>query len=170
MENYQETGGNKMLWIVGGVVLIIAVAGVVYGITRKTSNQQANVNNIPVEETSSNQVKGDTVAVEYTGFDVVNLQSFPYQVQVRVKGTVPEGCIVANKPVVTASGKTFTVTMDATRPTGAVCTQVVTPVEGVVNLPVSGAAAGTYTVKVDNLAVKTFVLATNNTVQYTGDK
>lgn len=170
MENYQETEGNKTLWIIGGIVLVIAVAGVIYGITRKTANQEANVNDAIVEETKDSQVKGDAVAVDYTGFDVVNLQTFPHQVQVRVKGTVPEGCIVANKPVVTVSGKTFTVTMDGTRPAGAVCTQVVTPVEGVVNLPVSGAVAGTYTVKVDDLAAKTFTLATNNTVQYTGDK
>lgn len=167
-----DTGTAKTWWIVIGVILVIAVIGIIYGATQRSlkNSNMANEGQVPV--TQNGEVAGDRVSepVTYTGFDVVNLQTFPYRVQVRVRGTVPEGCAVAGTPTATVSGKVFTVTMDASKPADAVCTQVVTNVEGVVELPVSGLAAGTYSVKVGTMPAKSFTLAVNNTIQYTGDK
>lgn len=167
-----DDGGNKTWLIVGGIILVLAVIGIIYGATQRSLHNGGanNQDNVPV--TQNGQVAGDRVSVPvtYAGYDVVNLQTFPYRVQVRVRGTVPEGCAVAATPTATVSGKVFTVSMEASKPADAVCTQVVTNVEGVVELPVAGLAAGTYSVKVGTLAAKSFTLAADNTVQYSGDK
>lgn len=171
----QEEGGKKTLWIIGGIILVVAIIAVVYGATQKTLKKNTDTNtdgSVTMNEDGTTVLGADRVVVSgstVTAMDVVNLQTFPYKVQARIKGTVPDSCSTFDTPKVTSSGKTFTITVTASHPKDAVCAQVVTDREVVIDLPVAGLAAGTYTVKV-GATTKTFTLATNNTIEYSGDK
>lgn len=171
----QPGDGKKTMWIIGGVVAVIAIIGVIYGATQsslKKTNSVSGNTSINMSTGDTNQVAAArvTIPVTYTGFDVVNLQTFPYRVQVRVRGKVSEGCVTADVPIATVSGKVFTVAMTGSKPADAMCTQIITNVENVVELPVAGLAAGNYTVKLGTMKAKTFTLAADNKVQFSGDK
>jgi hypothetical protein len=59
--------------------------------------------------------------------------------------------------------------MNAAHPKDAVCTQVVTSQETVIDIPVSGLAAGTYSVALGKIT-KTFKLLADNEIQFSSDK
>lgn len=171
----QPGDGKKTMWIIGGVVAVIAIIGVIYGATQSSLKKTNSVSdNTPINTptTDANQVAAARVTspVMYTGFDVVNLQTFPYRVQVRVRANASEGCVAADVPTVTTAGKVFTITMTGSKPADAMCTQAITAIENVVELPVADLTAGNYTVKLGTLKAKTFTLAADNKIQFSGDK
>ncbi len=178
-EQRPEGSGKKTLLIIGGIILVVMIIALVYGATQKTiKNSDTTGSNVPVtnQPAPSTQGSGTVMGAErvavtptITGLDVVNLETFPYKVQARVKGTVPEGCAAFDTPTVAQSGKTFTISVTASKPKDAVCTQAVTQQEAVVDVPVAGLSAGTYTVKTGKYS-KTFKLSSDNSVQYTSDK
>lgn len=104
-----------------------------------------------VEETETPPAKdaefsyGQNAKVE--SLEVVLLESFPVQAQVRVAGNLPDGCTELHDISVAQDGQKFILTLTTRRPMVDVfCTQASVPFEEVVELDISGLEAGTYTV------------------------
>lgn len=93
--------------------------------------------------------------------DILILESFPVQVQVRAAGDLPDGCTVLGEITQERQRSTFTVTIGTTRPADALCTEALVPFETTVALDVVGLKAGTYTVTVNGVS-RTFTLGVDN--------
>ncbi|UCF10144.1 MAG: hypothetical protein JSW65_00195 [Candidatus Bipolaricaulota bacterium] len=89
------------------------------------------------------------------------LESFPVQVHVVVRGSLPDACTAVREVAATRSRHRFVVEVTAQRDRDALCAQVLTPYEEVVPLDVLGLPAGTYVVEVHGLSA-TFRLETDN--------
>jgi hypothetical protein len=182
------SNSSKTLWIIGGIVLVIMIIGVVYAATQKSlknANQAATTaETVPLNSgsqttTSTNAVSAngtvlgasDRVSVVPTlkALDLANLQTFPYQVQARITGTVPDGCSTLDTPAITQTGNIFTISVTASHPKDMMCTQVITSQSAVVDVPVSGVSAGKYYVVLGKIK-KSFTLVQSNQIQYSGDK
>ncbi len=181
MENYESTqlGKKQIFWIIGGVIIVIMIIGIVYSSTQKTlkNTDSGSVENSlekkDVIDLKNGEVKGVVemvdVPVTVTGLDIVNLQTFPQRVQARIKGTVPDGCSLFTSPMITRIGNTFTISLTGTHPKDSVCTQVITPQETVIDIPVEGLPAGIYTATIGKIT-KTFKLVADNEIQFSSDK
>jgi inhibitor of cysteine peptidase len=97
------------------------------------------------------------------GMDILTLESFPLQINVMLKGNLPDGCtqIGTVDQSFDAAAKTFTLKVSTTRPAGMMCTEALVPFEKSVALDVKGLAKGTYTVNA-NGHIGTFELAMDN--------
>ena len=186
MENYdqQESNGKKTLWIIGGIILVVMIIALVYGATQKSlKNATQNADDEQVQLTSdgttSSTVKGSNTTVPLedlielpvaiTKLEVVNLETFPQKVQAHVTYGLSGDCAVADAPNVSASGKVFTITMTSHAKKNAPCTKNIVSGDTVIDLPVEGLPAGTYTVKAAKIS-KTFKLSADNEIQFSGDK
>lgn len=79
--------------------------------------------------------------------EVILLESFPLQAQVRVSGYLPDGCTELDEITVERQNKNFLLTLTTRRPTGDIaCTQALVPFEEIVDLDIEGLEAGTYAV------------------------
>lgn len=174
----QQPKSRAGLWTIIGVIIVAAIVALIYFATQKTLNDTVvdpsdnnPITNTPTSGTGTVLGASERVAVTPTikGFDVVNLQTFPYKVQARITATLPDACSNLDVPLVAVSGKIFTVSATASREKDAVCAQTITSREIVTDLPVAGLAAGKYTVKLGTMT-KTFTLAQDNEVQFTSDK
>jgi inhibitor of cysteine peptidase len=94
--------------------------------------------------------------------DILILESFPVQVQVRVTGNLPDGCTALGEITQEREGSTFSVTISTTRPADSLCTEALVPFETTVALDVLGLKAGTYSVTVNGVS-GTFTLSVDNT-------
>ncbi|HEC21559.1 MAG TPA: hypothetical protein ENI95_01435, partial [Chloroflexi bacterium] len=74
------------------------------------------------------------------------------RVQVVARGTLPDGCTTISGSTVNRDGRTFTITINTTRPVDAACTEAVTPFEEIIPLEVGGLPAGIYTLTVNGLS------------------
>ena len=84
---------------------------------------------------------------EFTGLEVLILESFPVQVQVQVSGYLMDGCVELVDVTAEREDDVFILTLNTERPTGNVaCTEALVPFETTVSLDVYGLPAGTYTV------------------------
>ncbi len=92
---------------------------------------------------------------------ILILESFPVQVNVRVMGYLPDGCTSLGPIEITQDGSTFNVMVYTTRPADRMCTEQVTNFDETVSLDVQGLPAGTYTVNVNDLS-NSFELAMDN--------
>ncbi len=106
---------------------------------RKEAINSANVNNI----------------------EIMLLESFPVRVNVVAKGIHPDSCTKVDKITTRQEENTFFVTITASRPTDAICAQVITPFEEIIELDVFGLKAGVYTVDINGVR-DTFELETDN--------
>lgn len=182
MENYESPQGNgkQLFWILGGVIIVIMIIGIVYSATQKTlkntepetreSDTSTTLQKIDPVTGKPISVKNQTeVPATITGLDIVRLSTFPQRVQMRITGTVPDGCSTFNTPTIIANGKTFNVTVTASHDADQMCTQVVTNQEIVSEIPVAGLGAGTYSVTLGSLT-KTFTLVADNNIEFFSDK
>jgi inhibitor of cysteine peptidase len=96
--------------------------------------------------------------------DVLILESFPVQVNVVVRGNLPDGCTYLDEFDVIQDGNTFNITILTTRDPDAMCTMALVPFEETVSLDVEGLAAGEYTVVVQD-QTETFTLDVDNISQ-----
>jgi inhibitor of cysteine peptidase len=81
---------------------------------------------------------------------VVNTQSTtPNEVEVIVKGYLPNPCTKITRIEQQRNADTFTVTLETVRE-GSNCIEVISPFEETVALDTTGLAPGTYTVNVQN--------------------
>lgn len=81
--------------------------------------------------------------------EVIFLESFPLQVQLKVQGYMPDGCTEIDSTDVEQVENHFEVTIRTVRPTDVACTQAIEPYEQNVPLDVYGLSAGDYTVDVN---------------------
>ncbi len=95
------------------------------------------------------------------GFDILILESFPVQVNVVVRGNLPDGCTEIDEATAEGSGDTFTVQLTTRRPVDEICTQALVPFEQSISLDVVGLPAGEYTVDVYG-ETQTFTLDADN--------
>jgi hypothetical protein len=91
-------------------------------------------------------------------------ESFPVQVNVRVRGELPDGCTVVDEVITQQTGTTFQSVIGTIRPGYAVCTMATVPFEEVVPLDVVGLDAGTYTVTVNGIS-GSFTLDVDNRIE-----
>lgn len=91
------------------------------------------------------------------------LESFPVQVEVLIRGSLPDGCTEIDKVEqrFEPENDTFWIEVATVRTTDDPCTEALVPVEESVSLDVYGLPAGTYTVDV-NGAQETFSLDVDN--------
>ena len=83
--------------------------------------------------------------------EVQVLQSDPVQVQVVVRGTLPDACTEIGEIRQSRDGETVSVTIETHRPADALCAQVLVPIESVV--PLEGSfPPGTYAVTVNGVS------------------
>jgi uncharacterized protein YgiM (DUF1202 family) len=95
--------------------------------------------------------------------DVLILESFPVQVNVVIRGDLPDaGCTTIASVEQVRQGNTFRLTLVTTTDPLALCAQALTPFEEVVALDVKDLPAGVYVVDVHGVE-GTFELAVDNT-------
>jgi inhibitor of cysteine peptidase len=92
---------------------------------------------------------------------VMLLESFPVQVNVAIRGYLPDACTEIEHVKQDASGNTFKITIGTVRPKELACADVIEPFEEVVSLDVLGLKAGVYTVDVNGVT-QTFELQMDN--------
>lgn len=171
-----EPKSKAGIWTAIGIIVVIAIIILIYFATQKNIKNEADlqndsITNAPLQSTGGvvSGVERTSVTPSISALEINNLQTFPYKVQARVKANLPDACSDLDKPTVALSAKTFTITATASKVKDAMCTQMITPKEIVVDLPVAGLSAGKYTVKLGTIT-KTFTLASDNTIEYTSDK
>jgi len=105
----------------------------------------------------------DTICAEANvkRIEILILESFPVQVQVRAMGYLPDGCTTICDISQSREGDVFTVIITTSRPADAFCTQVLVDFEELIPLDVVGLPAGTYTVDVNGVT-DTFTLTVDN--------
>lgn len=93
--------------------------------------------------------------------EILIMESFPVQVNVRARGQLPDGCTTIDDVVVERDDTDFNATITTFRPADAACTEAVVPFEETIALDVEGLPANTYTVNVNGIR-GTFTLAVDN--------
>ncbi len=108
--------------------------------------------------TTSEKLVTDQALVRDASVQV--LQSLPLQVNVMVRGDLPDPCTTIGTIDQALTDRTFTITVNTARPAAATCAQVITPFTETIPLRVSGLSAGTYTVLVNGVR-EVFTLTAN---------
>jgi hypothetical protein len=83
--------------------------------------------------------------------EIMTLESFPVQIDVRIAGVHPNDCTEIDEIVVQMDGNSFNVVAIAMQEPGIECNDVVVPFEEIVSLDVYGLDAGLYTVNVNSI-------------------
>ncbi len=96
--------------------------------------------------------------------EILILESFPVQVNVRARGDLPDGCTTIDSVDTVQQGTTFNITITTLRETGELCTEALVPFEETVSLDVLGLSAGTYAVNVNGIN-GSFTLQVDNVAQ-----
>lgn len=99
-----------------------------------------------------------------TEVDVVLLESFPVQIDVMVKGEMPDSCYELGDNTQRLIGDTFSVNLKMQKSSDpeSMCAQAITPFDTTISLDnVVGLSAGEYTVNVNGVE-KTFTLDVDN--------
>ncbi len=96
--------------------------------------------------------------------EILILESFPVQVNVRARGDLPDGCTTIDSVTTNQVGTTFNITITTIRPAGELCTEALVPFEETISLDVLGLSAGTYAVNVNGIN-GSFTLQVDNVAQ-----
>ena len=83
--------------------------------------------------------------------ELLMLESFPVQINVVARGSLPDGCTKIHEIIKEREGNSFLVTIRTARPADAMCTQALVPFQEVISLDVVGLKAGKYTVEVNGV-------------------
>ncbi len=96
--------------------------------------------------------------------EVVILESFPVQVQVLIRGSLPNACTLLDQINQANNGASFDIAVSTVRQTDVMCAEQRQPFDQTAALDVVGLPAGTYTVNVSsaNTVSSTFALALDN--------
>lgn len=132
------------LWLALWAAIGIALAGCAAADARETEFGEARVESI----------------------DIQILESFPVQVNVIARGSLPDPCTAIDEAQTAREGNTFRITLTTRRPAGEVCVQVLAPFEETIPLDVAGLPAGDYLVDVNGVT-GTFSLAVDNVLTET---
>jgi inhibitor of cysteine peptidase len=82
--------------------------------------------------------------------EMLTLETFPVQVQVIARGSLPDPCTEIYQITQKKEDNTFFITIKTSRPADP-CIQIIVPFEVKIPLNVYGLLAGTYTVKVNGV-------------------
>ncbi len=106
---------------------------------------------------------GEPAGAQVDEVDVLVLESFPVQVDVLIRGTLPDGCTAIDRveQVFDPDENTFWIDVSMVRRSDEGCTQALVPFQEAVSLDVYGLRAGAYTVVVSDLR-DTFMLEVDN--------
>ena len=96
--------------------------------------------------------------------EILILESFPVQVNVRARGDLPDGCTSIDSVETSQTGTTFNINITTMRETGELCTEALVPFEETISLDVLGLSAGTYSVNVNGIN-GSFTLQVDNVAQ-----
>ena len=96
--------------------------------------------------------------------EILILESFPVQVNVRARGDLPDGCTMIDTVDTTRNGTTFDITLTTLRQTGDLCSEALVPFEETISLDVLDLEAGTYAVNVNGIN-GSFTLQIDNVAQ-----
>ncbi len=142
-----------LVWL--GVLMAVTIvvsgcSGVVYG---------ADGNGAPVD--AGKPVDAGLAPVD--DVYVMIMESLPATAAVIARGHLADGCtsIVDRLMMVDEEAGLFQVTLGTSRDSEAMCTMALAPFEEVIELPILGLPAGSYTVEVNGVAT-TFELAVDN--------
>ena len=147
------TRRTGLVWL--GVVMAVSImvsgcSGVVLG---------AGGNGAPVDV---GEPVGDGLA-PVDEVSVIIMETLPGRAAVIARGDLPDGCtsIVDAVMTIDEDAGLFEVTLGTYRDPEAMCTMALVPFEEVIELPILGLPAGTYTAEVNGVAI-TFELAVDN--------
>ena len=93
--------------------------------------------------------------------DILIMESFPVQVSVTARGSLPDGCTQIDEVISQQTDTTFRVAITTVRQPSAICTQALVPFEESIPLDVVGLPAGTYEVSVNGVT-DSFTLDVDN--------
>lgn len=147
------------------LALVAACAPVPPGAATPTTDPDAPVSSddptpAPSETPDPDEfIFGEDAIIEE--LDILILESFPVQVNVMVRGFMPDGCTVVDRGESERTDDTFRVRIFTRRPAEAVCTDALVAFEHTVPLDVLGLPAGEYTVQAGPVS-ETFTLAVDN--------
>lgn len=96
--------------------------------------------------------------------EILILESFPVEVNVRARGDLPDGCTSIDSVETTQTGTTFNITITTLRQTAELCSEALVPFEETISLDVLGVSAGTYAVNVNGIN-GSFTLQVDNVAQ-----
>lgn len=142
----------RITGIVGATLLLV---GLLSACTVTPTPAQSPVSPPP---TTGNVLRG-LAAVEHV--DLMQLESFPVQVNARIQGVLGDSCTQLGPITQTREGGTITVVVPTVRPADAICTAIAGEFDQTVALEVNGLPAGEYTVDVNGVRV-TFTLTRDN--------
>lgn len=155
---------NLIIWL--AILVIFPALVILSGCVQAPDSANGSATDSDTPKNNNESQDGDyiyrTAAVEST--EILLLESFPVQVQVIVKGYLPDGCTEIDSIEEERDGNTFTVTITTKRPRDLMCTQAIVFYEKVVPLNVYGLKAGKYIVNV-NSVTGSFELPTDNIVK-----
>lgn len=158
MDPYEnpESHSNKTLWIIGGIILLVMIIALIYGLTQKTllkvDDDASSVTptlHTPTRTNTKDPFSGkETVVTPVTThtLEVVNLETNPPQVQAHITYDLSGDCSILDTPVATLVDKKFSLDLTARALKDAPCTKNLVPGEVVVDLDVQKLSPGTYTV------------------------
>ncbi len=116
-----------------------------------------------VDEPIIEVIEGDIIMGEamVESVDVLVMESFPVQINVRATGYVGDGCTRVGNITTEQDEDTFRIHISTVRPADAICTQQLVAFDELISLDVDGLEAGTYMVNV-NGRTSSFTLDIDN--------
>jgi inhibitor of cysteine peptidase len=112
----------------------------------------------PTGETVRGQAQVDSIQI------LMLDESFPVQVNVRVRGELADGCTMVDEVITQRTDNSFMSVVGTIRPGDALCTTEVVSFEELIALDVLGLDAGTYTVTVNGIS-GSFTLDVDNQIE-----
>ena len=93
--------------------------------------------------------------------ELIILESFPVQISLKARGTLPNGCTSIDDVSINRNGNEFDINITTVAAADAICTQVLVPFEETIPLGVEGLPAGSYQVNVND-RIGSFTLSVDN--------
>lgn len=155
---------NKKYFIMM-LVLLMSVAAC--GGNEPEATEAAPTTTADTATAVSNDTPTDTPLQQEATVDSIEiliLESFPVQVNVRARGNLPDGCTTIGNVNSSRTGTTFNITITTLRQTGEICTEALIPFEETITLDVLNLAADTYAVNVNGIT-GSFTLQVDNVAQ-----
>jgi len=152
-----------MKHLASAFVFGLLLAGCTLGAQPPAGGQPAQGASPPAAVTDASAGAGGLPATLFVEqVEIVIMESFPVQAAAIVRGSLPDACTTITAVDVTRQDNLFKITLQAERPSGVGCAQVLTAFEQRVPLDVAGLPAGTYTVDVNGVQ-RAFTLEMDNT-------
>lgn len=116
------------------LIVLILILGLVGGGYWYSKTQVEKMPMVTPEGSGGLEVSMSVNPAPVSTVEVLILESDPVQVVANVTGELPDSCTSLNEPEVTQDETTFTVTINASRPSDLQCAQTVTEYEKTVQL------------------------------------